>query len=223
MYFSKVELKLERLPYAMQQKWFSAGEYAMHQWLWQLFPDENKRPFLFHKDQKTKKPLFYLLSEVAPLTNHELFKINTKPYAPQLTTGMKLSFLLRANPVVMKQGKRCDVMMNAKYQAKQQGLSSNEIKAQQYQAAIDWLIKQSEKRGFSLQQNNHSAVCCNVISYNQHLLNKKSELKPISYSSVDFEGVLTVTDPKLFLATLYQGIGKSKGFGCGLFLIKHCQ
>lgn len=223
MYFSKVELKLERLPYVMQQKWWSAGEYVMHQWLWQLFPDENKRSFLFHKDQKTKKPLFYLLSEAAPLANHELFKVDTKLYAPQLTIGMKLSFLLRANPVVMKQGKRCDAMMNAKYQAKQQGLSSNEIKALQYQAAIDWLIKQSEKRGFSLQQNDPSAVSCNVISYNQHLLNKKSELKPISYSSVDFEGVLTVTDPKLFLATLYQGIGKSKGFGCGLFLIKHCQ
>ena len=146
MYFSKVELKLERLPYVMQQKRWSAGEYAIHQWLWQLFPDENKRSFLFHEDLNAKKTQFYLLSEVAPLVNHELFKVDTKLYAPQLTTDMKLSFLLRANPVVMKQGKRCDVMMNAKYLAKQKSLSSNEIKAQQYQAAIDWLIKQSEKR-----------------------------------------------------------------------------
>ncbi|WP_225391738.1 type I-E CRISPR-associated protein Cas6/Cse3/CasE, partial [Escherichia coli] len=39
-------------------------------------------------------------------------------------------------------------------------------------------------------------------------------------SSVDYTGMLTVTDPGLFLQRLSQGYGKSRAFGCGLMLIK---
>lgn len=40
------------------------------------------------------------------------------------------------------------------------------------------------------------------------------------FSSVDYTGMLTVTDPGLFLQRLSQGYGKSRAFGCGLMLIK---
>ena len=222
MYFSRVTLKLNRLPYVMQQKMQNSGPYAIHQWLWQLFPNQEKRCFLFREERIGKGYQYYLLSEIAPLTNHELFLVETKPYQPKLTVGMKLIFSLRANPVVFKNGKRSDVMMNAKYQAKQQGLD-NEIKIRQNEAAINWLIKQSESRGFSLSTTDGQQLDCTVINYTQEQFIKKSNLKPITYSSVDYQGVLTVTDVDLFLNTIYQGVGKSKGFGCGLFLLKHYQ
>lgn len=222
MYFSRVTLKLNRLPYVMQQKMQNSGLYAIHQWLWQLFPNQNKRCFLFREERIGKGYQYYLLSEIAPLTNHELFLVETKPYKPKLTVGMKLIFSLRANPVVFKNGKRSDVMMNAKYLAKQQGLD-NEIKIRQNEAAINWLIKQSESRGFSLSTTDGQQLDCTVINYTQEQFIKKSTLKPITYSSVDYQGVLTVTDIDLFLNTIYQGVGKSKGFGCGLFLLKHYQ
>ena len=222
MYFSRVTLKLNRLPYVMQQKMQNSGLYAIHQWLWQLFPNQEKRCFLFREERIGKGYQYYLLSEIAPLTNHELFLVETKPYQPKLTVGMKLIFSLRANPVVFKNGKRSDVMMNAKYLAKQQGLD-NEIKIRQNEAAINWLIKQSETRGFSLSTTDGQQLDCTVINYTQEQFIKKSNLKPITYSSVDYQGVLTVTDVDLFLNTIYQGVGKSKGFGCGLFLVKHYQ
>ena len=222
MYFSRVTLKLNRLPYVMQQKMQNSGLYAIHQWLWQLFPNQEKRCFLFREERIGKGYQYYLLSEIAPLTNHELFLVETKPYQPKLTVGMKLIFSLRANPVVFKNGKRSDVMMNAKYLAKQQGLD-NEIKIRQNEAAINWLIKQSESRGFSLSTIDGQQLDCTVINYTQEQFIKKSTLKPITYSSVDYQGVLTVTDVDLFLNTIYQGVGKSKGFGCGLFLVKHYQ
>lgn len=222
MYFSRVTLKLNRLPYVMQQKMQNSGLYAIHQWLWQLFPNQEKRCFLFREERIGKGYQYYLLSEIAPLTNHELFLVETKPYQPKLTVGMKLIFSLRANPVVFKNGKRSDVMMNAKYLAKQQGLD-NEIKIRQNEAAINWLIKQSESRGFSLSTTDGQQLDCTVINYTQEQFIKKSTLKPITYSSVDYQGVLTVTDVDLFLNTIYQGVGKSKGFGCGLFLLKHYQ
>ena len=222
MYFSRVTLKLNRLPYVMQQKMQNSGHYAIHQWLWQLFPNQEKRCFLFREERIGKGYQYYLLSEIAPLTNHELFLVETKPYQPKLTVGMKLIFSLRANPVVFKNGKRSDVMMNAKYLAKQQGLD-NEIKIRQNEAAINWLIKQSESRGFSLSTTDGQQLDCTLINYTQEQFIKKSNLKPITYSSVDYQGVLTVTDVDLFLNTIYQGVGKSKGFGCGLFLLKHYQ
>ena len=206
----------------MQQKMQNSGPYAIHQWLWQLFPNQEKRCFLFREERIGKGYQYYLLSEIAPLTNHELFLIETKPYQPKLTVGMKLIFSLRANPVVFKNGKRSDVMMNAKYLAKQQGLD-NEIKIRQNEAAINWLIKQSESRGFSLSTIDGQQLDCTVINYTQEQFIKKSNFKPITYSSVDYQGVLTVTDVDLFLNTIYQGVGKSKGFGCGLFLVKHYQ
>ena len=225
MYFSRVTLKINQLPYVMQQKMRNSGPYAIHQWLWQLFPNQEKRTFLFREERIGKGYQYYLLSEVAPLSNHQLFLIETKPYQPKLTAGMKLFFSLRANPVVFKNGKRSDVLMDAKYPIKKQRLKikTNEIKTRQNQAAINWLIKQSETRGFSLSTTNDQQVNCAVISYVQQQFIKKSDLKPIIYSSVDYQGVLTVTDAELFLNTIYQGIGKSKGFGCGLFLIKHYQ
>ena len=222
MYFSRVTLKLNQLPYVMQQKMQNSGPYAIHQWLWQLFPNQEKRCFLFREERIGKGYQYYLLSEIAPLTNHELFLVETKPYQPKLTVGMKLIFSLRANPVVFKNGKRSDVMMNAKYLAKQQGLD-NEIKIRQNEAAINWLIKQSESRGFSLSTTDGQQLDCTVINYTQEQFIKKSNFKPITYSSVDYQGVLTVTDVDLFLNTIYQGVGKSKGFGCGLFLLKHYQ
>ena len=225
MYFSRVTLKINQLPYIMQQKMRNSGPYAIHQWLWQLFPNQEKRTFLFREERIGKGYQYYLLSEVAPLSNHQFFLIETKPYQPKLTTGMRLFFSLRANPVVFKNGKRSDVLMNAKYPIRKQELKieTNEIKLRQNQAAINWLIKQSETRGFSLSTTNDQQVNCAVISYVQQQFIKKSDHKPIIYSSVDYQGVLTVTDAELFLNTIYQGIGKSKGFGCGLFLIKHYQ
>ncbi|OCG26614.1 type I-E CRISPR-associated protein Cas6/Cse3/CasE [Gilliamella sp. wkB108] len=223
MYFSRITLKLERIPYVMQQKIHSMKQYAIHQWLWQLFPNEEKRPFLFRELQSGRNQQYYLLSEVAPLTQHELFLIESKPYSPQLTEGMELTFSLRANPVICKQGKRYDVMMNAKHLAKKQGLSKAEVKINQDQAAIDWLVKQGKQRGFSLLQDVNGQISCQVMDYFQHQFIKKKELKPINYSSVDFEGILKVTEPNLFLETIYHGIGKSRGFGCGLFLIKRLQ
>jgi CRISPR system Cascade subunit CasE len=43
---------------------------------------------------------------------------------------------------------------------------------------------------------------------------------PITLSTLDFEGVLAVTDPPIFLAALASGFGRARAFGCGLMLIR---
>ncbi len=42
----------------------------------------------------------------------------------------------------------------------------------------------------------------------------------VGFSAVDFTGVLTVADVDLFKVALFNGIGRSKAFGCGMLLIR---
>lgn len=83
----------------------------------------------------------------------------------------------------------------------------------QQQAALDWLAAQGERSGFTL-------LDTSVDAYRQQQLRRENSWQLIQFSSVDYTGMLTVTDPGLFLQRLSQGYGKSRAFGCGLMLIK---
>ena len=45
----------------------------------------------------------------------------------------------------------------------------------------------------------------------------------MSYSALNFEGVLTVTDPVPFLPAIARGFGASKAYGCEFMLIRRAQ
>jgi CRISPR system Cascade subunit CasE len=60
-----------------------------------------------------------------------------------------------------------------------------------------------------------------VDGYSQHRLYKNKGCKPVELSTLEFNGILTVTDPATFVEKcLFTGIGPAKGFGCGLMLAK---
>lgn len=213
MFLSRVTLDLARLTPAMWQKWQAAQPYASHQWLWQLFAQQEERKFLFRHESTPQGACFYLLSDVAPVAEHNLFSIESKPFSPQLTQGMTLTFALRANPVVTRNGKRSDVLMDAKYQAKRQGIDPCEYGAWQITAAQNWLKNQGERGGFAIQS-------LEVVSNEQHRIVRREGEHPIIFTSVDYAGSLTVTDATRFVHTLGSGLGKSKALGCGLMLIR---
>ncbi|MEH0874063.1 type I-E CRISPR-associated protein Cas6/Cse3/CasE [Pectobacterium cacticida] len=213
MYFSRITLDVKALPQAMAEKRRQAGGYASHQWLWQLFPDQLQRSFLFREEDQGIQSLFYLLSERAPRAEHNLFRVETKPYQPQWHEGMTLAFSLRANPVVTRDGKRSDVLMDARYQARTAGLSGEALWRHQQQRAYDWLVRQGENAGFAV-------VSCRVDGYRRHRLVKPGQPAAIMFSSVDYDGVLRITDAERFALAVQLGLGKSKALGCGLLLLK---
>ncbi|MBA0168589.1 type I-E CRISPR-associated protein Cas6/Cse3/CasE [Pectobacterium sp. CFBP8739] len=213
MYFSRITLQLNALPRVMAEKRLHAGGYASHQWLWQLFPAQLQRSFLFREEAHETKSLFYLLSEQAPQADHNLFQVETKPYQPQWHNGMALAFSLRANPVVTRDGKRSDVLMDARHQAKAAGLSGVALWQHQQQRAREWLVRQGENAGFAVSS-------CRVDGYQRHRLNKPGQSAAIMFSSVDYDGVLHITDAERFATAARQGLGKSKALGCGLLLLK---
>ncbi|WMY75235.1 type I-E CRISPR-associated protein Cas6/Cse3/CasE [Buttiauxella selenatireducens] len=215
MFLSRVSLDLTRMPSGMWQKWQSAHSYASHQWLWQLFADQSERKFLFRHESTPQGAHFYLLSEVAPVAEDSLFSISSKPFMPQLVDGMTLTFALRANPVVTRNGKRSDVLMDAKYQAKLQGTDPSEFAARQNEAAFAWLKAQGERGGFAVEPQD-----VQVVGQQRQRFTRKSGERPITFTTVDFAGCLKVTDAPLFMQTLRNGLGKSKAMGCGLMLIR---
>jgi len=128
MYFSRVKIRPDVRDLHLL---VSGNGYGAHQLLWKLFPCEEKRSFLFreeiareqipfHKGVKGE-PLFYLVSGSEPISDHPIFAVDSKPYAPQLAKGERLAFRLRANPTVARkqEGKksspRHDVVMDVQY------------------------------------------------------------------------------------------------------------
>jgi CRISPR system Cascade subunit CasE len=235
MYLSRIQLQLKKLQPEMLKKWHSAMPYASHQWLWQLFPEQQNRHFLFRQEPKER---FFILSSTPPSMQHPLFVVETKPFRPSLEKGLTLDFQLRANPVITRNKKRHDVMMDAKLKAKTDGEAQERWWQIQQEAAQEWLEKQGNLHGFHLvypdfdnfarwagpefADSNTDVIARSVCvdAYQQHRIVRRSEEKPISYSSVDYTGSLSITDVSLFEKALFGGIGKCKGLGCGLLMVK---
>lgn len=128
MYFSRIRIRPDLRDLHLL---VSGNGYGAHQLLWKLFPDDELRSFLFreevareqipfHKGVKGE-PIFYLVSGSRPVTDHPLFAVESKSYAPRLADGERLVFRLRANPTIARkeEGKknspRHDVVMDAQY------------------------------------------------------------------------------------------------------------
>lgn len=211
MYLAKITLHTSQLLPSQLLQLVDRGEYAMHQWLWELFPDGPERQFLYRREELQGAFRFFVLS-LEPPAESEIFDIQYRPFAPTLIAGQPLRFSLRANPTICKAGKRHDLLMEAKHQVRGQ-VNGPDIWLHQQQAAQDWLARQGEQNGFSLLE-------VNVDAYRQQQVVRVKSRQMIQFSSVDYSGVLMVNEPTLFLQRLIQGYGKSRAFGCGLMLIK---
>jgi len=221
MYFSRIRV-LGNKPDKLMEI-VKSNDYDQHQLLWRLFPDNPKaaRDFLFKRDEQRGFPQFYMVSAREPVALDGLLELETKVYQPQIEVGDRLAFSLRANPVRTrkvddhsKKRKRDDVVMLLKNQYKTENGANKEMPSKaelSQEAGEQWLKKRAEKQGFEL-----DAV--QADSYQQHRFTRKG--RDIRYSSLDFQGTLTVVDPIKLIYALKNGIGPAKAFGCGLMLVR---
>ncbi|MBE9571215.1 MAG: type I-E CRISPR-associated protein Cas6/Cse3/CasE [Proteobacteria bacterium] len=224
MYFSRIILQ-EDAQNAPDFWRVFRDPYSLHQAIWQMFADhaDRKRDFIYRLDQDGKRPLIYTVSERKPDMGLGLWYIETKEYEPKIRTDMQLAFMLRVNPVRTKRDEnrkqhRHDVVMEAKTRLKQQGTKQNErnpLATLVQEEGCNWLMARAEKHGFVI-----NPIKIRADGYQQHRFFKKKGSRSIQFSTLDFNGILTVIDPDLFIETLYKGIGSAKGFGCGMMMVK---
>ena len=221
MYISRIRVKRGPELFRLTRSEARDSLYAAHQLLWKAFPKDAdaKRDFLFRQENREGLPCFFVVSERRPISD-ELFQIETKDYAPQLEVGQRLAFSLRANPVVARKtdGKKYsvkhDVWMDAKGEAKNMGLDDEKRAAHCEDRVRQWLITRAEPLGFSIEDQQ-----IHVDGYFQHQFYRRKG-RPIRFSSINYDGILTVVNPERLLRTLFEGIGRSRAFGCGLMLVR---
>lgn len=260
MYISRIQLTDAISQGSQLGKLLIEKQYGMHRLLWDLFSSDGPgRHFLFREEHSREqlstehnRPLYYVLSSVMPAKDSPLFQVETKQFEPKLKIGDRLSFKLRANPVVAKKtegstkSQKHDVVMNAQLEwlkstCKEKGLKppltkkdlkiallkhpdfsgidgakkiSKSIKVAGNEAAILWLEQRSEGNGFKLE-----ALQCSGYRWNP-IPEKSTRDRRVGFRSMDYAGVLSVTNRDLFLPLLSRGIGSAKAFGCGLLLIR---
>lgn len=236
MYLSRVNVLAEQPDQLV--KILKADHYELHRLLWLLFPERKEkdpRDFLFRRDDSKGFPVFYLLSSTEPSPLSGVLAVESKEFNPQLKVGDNLRFTLRANPVEQITKERTTGEQELlRIERQKKGLRDKEIipmkrvrhdvvmqlkktladteRGQYLQSELEqlagetWLEKKAESNGFKL----HSVI---ADGYQQHHFKKRG----IKISTLDFQGVLEVTEPEVFIRdALYKGIGPSKAFGCGL-------
>ena len=239
MYFSVITPEERLLRQAAHE--LAQSSYAEHQWLWKFFPSsaDQTRDFIFRRHELEQMPRFYVVSQRPPTAFSEAWQVQSRVYDPQLQEGQRLSFQLRANPVITKtnnarKSQRHDVVMQAKKQLlAEYGLSKEAKWADwkdesnkpllyelvQKRCAV-WLDGVSKRNGFEIALMDEEGLQrkLQVDAYEQSKAGKRDH--NIRFSAVDFSGELLVTNPELFQLALFNGLGHAKAFGCGLLLVR---
>jgi CRISPR system Cascade subunit CasE len=192
---------------------------AHHRLLWTLFADDpdRRRDFLWREDREGE---FLVLSARMPVPNDLFDRVETKAFAPNLSKGDRLSFVLRANATRSKkggsgaQGQRVDVVMDALFTLPPANRAAQRMVTAQTEGTA-WLGRQQDRNGFHL-------LSCDVTDYAVHALpghRGKRSHQP-QFGILDFHGEMAVADPVALLRMLTQGLGRAKAYGCGLMLIR---
>lgn len=197
---------------------------AAHRLVWSLMSDDpgRTRDFLWREE---RPGAFLILAPRPADAEGSLFEVKSKPWEPTLRAGDRLGFMLRANPTVARsagaripgkrgvRGKRHDIVMDALYD-----VAPGTRAAQRADAVVavgrQWLTQQGTRVGFAPEPDT-----LRIDGYDTVRIPRSGE-KPVAFGQLDFEGVMKVTDPTLFLAAVVTGFGRARAFGCGLMLLR---
>ena len=127
----------------------------------------------------------------------------------RLQNGQQWAFRLKANPVRkvrQDKGKRQrEGVVNT--------IQGHVTTAQQE----EWLLQRSEKNGFKILENSDGSRQLLLSQRTKGTFDRKG--KHVTLVTAVYDGNLEISDVRLFRETLCSGIGRAKGFGCGLMTI----
>lgn len=210
---------------------------AHHRLVWGFFPKkEEGRDFLYRAEGRAENLIFYTLSKRPPEDASGLWLVDEpKPFLPRLSPGQILEFSLRANPV-RRSLANPDKQVRARVErrsGKHQHSSDQKhdvvmLEKRRLTLAGEPVPQESElvqQQGERwLRQKEIGVRWCEVRAdgYQQHRIWRRGGAA--AFSTVEFSGLLEVTDPDLMVQKLWAGdspgLGSARGFGCGLMLVR---
>ncbi len=198
-------------------------EDAHHRLLWSAFAGDPAatRDFLWRAEGRGA---FTVLSSRPPGDSPLFDPPAVKAFAPDLTPGDRVAFVLRANatrtvksdepaPNGKRRRKHRDVVMEALYPVREDRAGHRMALART--AAATWLEGQGSRHGFAVQD-------VEVQDYSVRALPMHSGRRrdQPQFGILDLSGTIRIADPEAFLAQLATGFGRAKAFGCGLMLVR---
>lgn len=194
-----------------------ASPQRLHAGVLAGFPDSaatsDEGRVLWRLDQGEHDAVLYVVSPEKPDLTHlvedigrPLYGWQTRDYGPfldRLGRGDRWAFRLRANPV-----------HNVRPPEGGRGKRHGHVTADQQS---DWFARQAQRRGFTIPDT--AAGAPDVVLGDRRTLRFDRRGRQVSLATAVFEGTLVVEDPALLHASLVEGIGPGKGYGCGLMTL----
>jgi len=188
-----------------------AAPYEMHRTILSAFPprmaEDERVLWRLEVQPRTGLPVLLVQSQELPdwfcvsATKAPNFLMQTnqpnpaiKAYDPQITKGRQLSFRLRANPTVKREGKRLGL-----YREEEQ---------------ITWLQRKAFQHGFRLLDFRISTQ--EIVTSTIH---RGEETHTLKLFGIQYDGMLVVEEAMQFREALEHGIGSGKGMGFGLLSV----
>lgn len=194
-----------------------ARPYEMHRTLLSLLPEggihqprttDEAQGLLFRVDQTAQSPTPIVLVQANQPPNWAILqakqdarreaylfdRVDTKALELEFSVGQHLRFRLRANPTKrLSAGK---------------GHKGKRIGLYKLEEQLAWLDRKAQQHGF--------VVDSTIPSRQDH---SEDRVNHLELFSVQFDGILQVTDPDRFLTAIQAGIGSGKAFGFGLLSV----
>lgn len=172
--------------------------YAWHIAAWQAFPGKpnDARDFLTRVDRTGDGYRLILLSQTAPTVPDwwEAKSWGTKEISPAYFGHSRYMFQLRANATktFSATGLRSGISCPLEL--------------------TEWLDRKGANGGFIVEQGTLQVIPGGMDSFVR-------QGKRGFHSIADFKGILKVTNKELFYQSVMQGVGRAKGFGCGMLMV----
>lgn len=180
--------------------------------LWRIDHDSRAATYLYIVSP-AKPDLTHLVEQAGWPETGRWETFDYGPFLDRLAVGQRWAFRLTANPV---------------HTARRTDDEPTKITAHVgVRHQMGWLLRRQEKAGFRVlekaperqlipERDRHELI---VHNRRELVFGKAGQSKPVTLVSVTFDGRLEVTDPAALRRTLTHGLGKAKGYGCGLMTL----
>ncbi|WGW11281.1 type I-E CRISPR-associated protein Cas6/Cse3/CasE [Saxibacter everestensis] len=169
--------------------------------LWRLDADGDRATLYIASPRRPD--LTHLVEQAGWPTTQSWLTRDYQPLLSRISVGQTWAFRLTANPV-----------RNIRSEGATRGKPVGHVTAAQQE---QWLLDRSEVAGFEIPTTADKSPAV-AITKRDTLKFRRGE-STVTLRIARFDGVLRVTDRERFVGTLINGLGRAKGYGCGLITL----